>query len=92
MVDFDASKDSLNNQRLVVGAMIVERIRSAILEKTDFHCSAGIAHNKVCMIRLFLYFATTLSFSSSSEDITYNWLDLYLTSVIGVSELDLNPN
>uniref|UniRef100_A0A6B0VDL8 DNA polymerase eta n=1 Tax=Ixodes ricinus TaxID=34613 RepID=A0A6B0VDL8_IXORI len=32
---------------LARGCALVERIRAAVLEQTGFHCSAGIAHNKV---------------------------------------------
>jgi len=33
--------------RLAIGAQIVEEIRRAVYEKTEFRCSAGIAHNKI---------------------------------------------
>lgn len=33
--------------KLAVGAVIVEEMREQVLSKTGFHCSAGIAHNKV---------------------------------------------
>ena len=33
--------------KLAIGGIIMEKMRSKILEKTSFHCSAGIAHNKV---------------------------------------------
>ncbi|XP_075249301.1 DNA polymerase eta-like isoform X1 [Convolutriloba macropyga] len=33
--------------RLALGAQIVEDIRRAVYEKTEFRCSAGIAHNKI---------------------------------------------
>lgn len=36
--------------KLAVGAEIVGKMREAILEKTGFKCSAGIAHNKVLLI------------------------------------------
>ncbi|KAK9881574.1 hypothetical protein WA026_016448 [Henosepilachna vigintioctopunctata] len=32
---------------LAVGGVIVERIREAVLERTGYKCSAGIAHNKI---------------------------------------------
>ncbi|KAK6631879.1 hypothetical protein RUM44_006909 [Polyplax serrata] len=35
------------NFLLAVGGLIVEKMRSKIFEKTGFHCSAGIAHNKI---------------------------------------------
>ncbi|XP_017298477.2 uncharacterized protein LOC103506749 isoform X2 [Diaphorina citri] len=34
-------------QELAIAGVIVEEIRAAVLSKTQFHCSAGIAHNKV---------------------------------------------
>ncbi|XP_076317217.1 uncharacterized protein LOC143229176 [Tachypleus tridentatus] len=34
-------------QRLAVAAVIVEEMRAAVLSETGFHCSAGIAHNKM---------------------------------------------
>lgn len=34
-------------RELAVAGVIVEEIRAAVLSKTQFHCSAGIAHNKV---------------------------------------------
>lgn len=41
-------KDSDGGDCLLArGCLLVERIRAAILEQTGFHCSAGIAHNKV---------------------------------------------
>lgn len=33
--------------KLAIGGVIVEKMRREIFEKTGFHCSAGIAHNKV---------------------------------------------
>ncbi|KAL1458184.1 hypothetical protein WDU94_008352 [Cyamophila willieti] len=36
---------------LAVAGVIVEEIRAAVLSKTQFHCSAGIAHNK-CLAKL----------------------------------------
>ncbi|XP_063712731.1 DNA polymerase eta-like isoform X2 [Symsagittifera roscoffensis] len=33
--------------RLLIGAQIVEEIRLAVYERTEFRCSAGIAHNKI---------------------------------------------
>ena len=35
------------DHRLAVGAVIVEQMRAAVYEKTQFRCSAGIAHNKM---------------------------------------------
>lgn len=40
--------------RLAVGAIIVEEIRSEVLKRTGFHCSAGIGHNKVTNFFIFL--------------------------------------
>ncbi|XP_022819374.1 DNA polymerase eta isoform X2 [Spodoptera litura] len=34
-------------KRLLVGAVIVSEIRSAVYEETGYRCSAGIAHNKI---------------------------------------------
>lgn len=33
---------------LACGAVIVAELRAAVLAETQFTCSAGIAHNKVC--------------------------------------------
>lgn len=50
-VDTDAWRASLesdeNVRRLAVGAIIVSEMREAVLQETQFTCSAGIAHNKV---------------------------------------------
>lgn len=48
-----------NDWKLTLGAMLVEKIRAAIYEKTGFRCSAGIANNKMlaklaCGMVLFL--------------------------------------
>ena len=39
------------NKCLAMGAVIIQRARDAVKEKTGFTCSAGIAHNKVCDVR-----------------------------------------
>ena len=36
-----------SNLNLAIGAIVVNEMRDAVLEKTGFTCSAGIAHNKV---------------------------------------------
>lgn len=36
--------------RLVIAAQLVEEIRAAVYSQTGYHCSAGIAHNKVIMV------------------------------------------
>lgn len=36
-----------NDWKLTLGAVLVEKIRAAIYEKTGFRCSAGIANNKM---------------------------------------------
>ncbi|TRY62599.1 hypothetical protein TCAL_10989 [Tigriopus californicus] len=36
-----------DNIRLAVGGMIVEAMRQAVWEQTQFRCSAGVAHNKM---------------------------------------------
>nr|CAH0103584.1 unnamed protein product [Daphnia galeata] len=36
-----------NDWKLTFGAILVERIRAAVYEKTGFRCSAGIANNKM---------------------------------------------
>ncbi|CAG7833993.1 unnamed protein product [Allacma fusca] len=38
---------SVDDVRLAVGAEIVGRMRKAVLDRTGFKCSAGIAHNKI---------------------------------------------
>ncbi|RZC39991.1 DNA polymerase eta [Asbolus verrucosus] len=38
---------SENNFKLAIGGLITEEIRRAVLEKTGYKCSAGIAHNKI---------------------------------------------
>ena len=42
-----ASHDSKDDLRLAVGGSIVEEMRSAVFNQTQFRCSAGIAHNKM---------------------------------------------
>lgn len=42
--DPDTYRDEIN---LLKGAKIVKMLRDLILEKTEFHCSAGISHSKV---------------------------------------------
>ena len=39
-----------NDAMLAVGALVVQEIRNDIFSTLGFHCSAGLAHNKVCMI------------------------------------------
>lgn len=39
--------------RLATAAALVEEMRASVLEKTGFHCSAGISHNKVLADCLF---------------------------------------
>lgn len=36
-----------HNLRLAMGGAITEEIRAAVLEKTGYKCSAGVAHNKI---------------------------------------------
>ena len=36
-----------SNLNLAVGAIVANEMRDAVLEQTQFTCSAGIAHNKV---------------------------------------------
>nr|CAH7757559.1 unnamed protein product [Callosobruchus chinensis] len=38
---------SENNVKLAIGGLITEEIRAAVLERTGYKCSAGVAHNKV---------------------------------------------
>ena len=38
---------SQDNLRLAIGAVIADRMRMAVKERTGFSCSAGIGHNKV---------------------------------------------
>ena len=40
------------NAMLAVGAVLVQRMRQDILSKLGYHCSAGIAHNKVSRLSL----------------------------------------
>lgn len=35
--------------RLTIGAMMVEKLRESVFNKTGFRCSAGISTNKVCL-------------------------------------------
>jgi DNA polymerase eta len=42
----NASRD---DQLLACGALIVAELRAAVLQETQFTCSAGIAHNKVLL-------------------------------------------
>lgn len=39
--------DAMLNHKLLVAAMLMERIRKEIKEKTQFSCSAGISYNKI---------------------------------------------
>ena len=34
-------------RRLAVGAILLTKVREAVLKETGFACSAGVAHNKV---------------------------------------------
>lgn len=38
---------NLDDFKLAVGAEIVGKMREAVYQRTNFRCSAGIAHNKV---------------------------------------------
>lgn len=38
---------SENDWKLTFGAILVERMRAAVYEKTGFRCSAGISNNKM---------------------------------------------
>jgi DNA polymerase eta len=40
-------KQFSNALRLAMGAVIIEEMRKAIYERTEYRCSAGISHNKV---------------------------------------------
>lgn len=40
---------SLDDLKLAIGAEIVGQMRDAVYKRTSFRCSAGIAHNKVCV-------------------------------------------
>ena len=42
-----AALSNEQNRRLAMGAILIQKAREAIKEKTGFTCSAGIAHNKV---------------------------------------------
>jgi nucleotidyltransferase/DNA polymerase involved in DNA repair len=46
----DEANDCEDDRRLCIGAAIVEELRAEILAKTQFRCSAGIAHNKVSLL------------------------------------------
>ena len=48
-----ASHDE-NAIRLLIAAALLEEIRLAIFEQTTFRCSAGISHNKVILILVFI--------------------------------------
>lgn len=51
-----------NDRMLAVAAVIVEKMRAAVYEKTGYKCSAGIAHNKVKIFStstIFLYVVYT---------------------------------
>jgi len=47
--DLDAWLRDLDegDRQLAVAAIVTEDMRAAVLRQCDFHCSAGIAHNKV---------------------------------------------
>lgn len=48
-------ENQIEEIKLALGAVLVEKIRQRILEETKFHCSAGIAQNKVyCTILSYL--------------------------------------
>ncbi|XP_002742117.1 DNA polymerase eta-like, partial [Saccoglossus kowalevskii] len=38
---------SIEHKRLAIGAVIVEEMRKAVYQKTEFRCSAGVSHNKI---------------------------------------------
>ena len=45
-------EDHLYNERMLAQtAVIVEEMRAAVYEKTGYRCSAGIAHNKVIVLK-----------------------------------------
>ncbi|XP_048259861.1 DNA polymerase eta-like [Haliotis rufescens] len=44
---YEGGDMEVSNQRLAVGAVIVEEMRAAVYRETGFTCSAGIAHNKM---------------------------------------------
>ena len=48
---FDSEETASADKMLAVAAVIVEEMRAAILRQTGFHCSAGIAHNKVTVLQ-----------------------------------------
>ncbi|CAH1791744.1 unnamed protein product [Owenia fusiformis] len=43
----DDVEDHSRDQMLTIGAVIAEEMRAAVFRDTGFHCSAGIAHNKM---------------------------------------------
>jgi DNA polymerase eta len=55
-----------NDWKLTYGAILVEKMRAAVYEKTGFRCSAGISNNKMlaklaCGMLLFLFFFFIMS-------------------------------
>ena len=46
--DWFKSSCSSDERVLIVGAILVQRIREAVLNEVGFTCSAGISYNKVC--------------------------------------------
>ncbi|XP_067681136.1 DNA polymerase eta-like [Haliotis asinina] len=44
---YEGGDMEVSNQRLTIGAVIVEEMRAAVYRETGFTCSAGIAHNKM---------------------------------------------
>jgi DNA polymerase eta len=46
----EESQEDDEKIRLVIAAQLVEEIRAAVYTQTGYHCSAGIAHNKVIII------------------------------------------
>lgn len=61
--------------RLICAAEICEEMRAAVLQRTGFKCSAGIAHNKVqCDVTQ----VSLLDHSSRQNIKTGNFRNLYL--------------
>ena len=40
-------RNDQDSYRLAIGAVITDKMRKAVKEKTGFSCSAGVGHNKV---------------------------------------------
>lgn len=59
------------SERLAIGANIVNEMRASVYKQTGFHCSAGIAHNKVIILLHLNFIIIKISIIISSHHNTF---------------------